>query len=44
MPLGKIKNNGNFMVSIHRVSVNVFLIISDVCLISRFKRGVVPLI
>lgn len=27
------------MVSIHRVSVNVFLIISDVCLIFRFKRG-----
>ena len=33
------KNNGNFMVSIHRVPVNVLLIISVVCLIFRFKRG-----
>lgn len=33
------KNNGNFMVSIHGVPVNVLLIISVVYLIFRFKRG-----
>ena len=32
------KNNGNFMVSIHGVPVNVLLIISVVYLIFRFKR------
>ena len=31
------KNNGNFMVSIHRVSVDVLLIISVVCFIFQFK-------
>ena len=31
------KNNGNFMVSIHGVPVNVLLIISVVYLIFRFK-------
>ena len=35
------KNNGNFMVSIHGVPVNVLLIISVVYLIFRFKRGIV---
>ena len=32
------KNNGNFMVSIHGVPVNVLLLISVVYLIFRFKR------
>ena len=37
--LGKIKNNGNFMVSIHRVPVIVYLIIRAISSLFRFKRG-----
>ena len=39
MPFGKIKNNGNFMVSFHKVLVDVLLIINVVCFIFRVKRG-----
>ena len=39
MPLGKIKNNGNFIVSFHKVSVDALLTINVVCFIFRLKRG-----